>query len=68
LEIRGPGELTGARQWGIPDLSMASLKDIFLVEKTRNSAKALLREDPELKKYPLLQERLEDFRERIHLE
>lgn len=68
LEIRGPGEFSGSRQWGIPDLSMASLKDVFLVEKTRNTAKEILSEDPELKKYPLLRQRLKVFRERIHLE
>jgi len=68
LEIRGPGELLGSRQWGIPDLSMASLKDVFLVEKTRNAAKELLNKDPQLKKHPLLQKRLKLLRQRIHLE
>jgi len=68
LEIRGPGDLTGVRQWGIPDLAMASLKDVFLVERTKETAKEILIEDPELKKYPLLRERIEEFRRRIHLE
>jgi len=68
LEIRGPGEIFGSRQWGIPDLAMNSLKDIFLVEKTRNAAKEILEEDSELKKYPLLKEKLEEFQQRIHLE
>jgi len=68
LEIRGPGEIFGKKQWGIPDLAMASLKNIFLVEKARRTAKEILEEDPELKKYPLLRERVEEFRKRIHLE
>jgi len=68
LAIRGPGDFSGTRQWGIPDLMMDSLKDIKLVEKTRQSAKELLQEDPYLKKYPFLQERLSLFRQRIHLE
>ncbi len=68
LKIRGPGDFSGARQWGIPDLVMDSLKDIFLVEKTRNSAKEILSEDPSLKKFPLLRERLKKFQEKIHLE
>jgi ATP-dependent DNA helicase RecG len=68
LEIRGPGDFAGTRQWGIPDLMMSSLKDIRLVEKTRQSAKEILQEDPELKKYPLLREKLGKFRERVHLE
>ena len=68
LEIRGPGDFSGQRQWGIPDLAMASLKDIFLVEKTRNAAKEILEEDPQLKKYPQLKQRLEEFQQRVHLE
>jgi len=68
LEIRGPGDFKGARQWGIPDLMMNSLKDISLVEKTRESAKQILQKDPQLKKYPQLLAKLGKFRERIHLE
>jgi ATP-dependent DNA helicase RecG len=68
LKIRGPGDFSGSRQWGIPDLTMSSLKDISLVEKTRQAAKEILEEDPELKKYPLLREKLKKIREKIHLE
>jgi len=68
LEIRGPGDFTGTRQWGIPDLMMDSLKDIRLVEKTREIAKEILIEDPYLKKYPQLQAKIAKFRETIHME
>ncbi|MCH8741418.1 ATP-dependent DNA helicase RecG [Patescibacteria group bacterium] len=68
LEIRGPGNFSGTRQWGIPDLIMSSLKDIFLVEKTRLAAQKILEEDPGLKKYPILRARLERYRRKIHLE
>jgi len=68
LKIRGPGEIFGKKQWGIPDLAMDSLKDVFLVEKTRNSAKEILEKNPELKDYPLLKEKIEKFRKTIHLE
>lgn len=68
LEIRGPGELIGQRQWGVPDLTMASLKNISLVEKVREVAKNLLAEDPHLEKYPALREKLGEFEKRIHLE
>ncbi|MDI6603252.1 MAG: ATP-dependent DNA helicase RecG [Patescibacteria group bacterium] len=68
LKIRGPGDFSGQRQWGIPDLIMDALKDIDLVEKTRQAAKEVLEENPELKKYPLLKKKLEEFRKRIHLE
>ncbi|TSC75871.1 MAG: ATP-dependent DNA helicase RecG [Parcubacteria group bacterium Gr01-1014_30] len=68
LKIRGPGDFSGQRQWGLPDLAMASLADVSLVEKARNEAKDILHLDPELEKYPLLRERLREFRERVHLE
>jgi len=47
LAIRGPGDFTGQRQWGIPDLAMASLTDTILVSKARNEAKEILQKDPE---------------------
>jgi len=68
LEIRGPGSFYGTQQWGIPDLAMESLKNVFLIEKTRKSAKELLEKNPELIKYPLLKKRLAKFQKRIHLE
>ena len=68
LEIRGPGDLSGNRQWGMPDLIMDSLKDLKLVEETRETAKNILQESPDLKKYPVLQDKLKTFREKIHLE
>jgi len=68
LEIRGPGSFYGTQQWGIPDFVMENLKNISLVEKTRQVAKELLEKDPELIKYPLLQRRLIKFQKRIHLE
>ncbi len=68
LEIRGPGSLYGTQQWGIPDMAMQGLSNIFLVEKTRNAAKEILEKDPELKNYPLLKERLKQFETRIHFE
>jgi len=68
LEIRGPGSLYGTQQWGLPDMAMQGLSNIFLVEKTRTAAKELLEKDPELKEYPELKERLKQFEKRIHFE
>jgi len=68
LEIRGPGSLYGTQQWGLPDMAMQGLSNIFLVEKTRTAAKELLEKDPELKNYPLLKERLKQFEKKIHFE
>ncbi|MDP2638606.1 MAG: ATP-dependent DNA helicase RecG [Candidatus Azambacteria bacterium] len=68
LEIRGPGDFIGVRQSGLPDLAIASLSNLELVEQTREAAKKILTEDPDFKKYPLLTEKVATFRNRIHLE
>jgi ATP-dependent DNA helicase RecG len=68
LEIRGPGDFSGRRQWGLPDLAMDAMQDLALVERTRQLAKGILEEDSSLKKYPLMKRRLEEFHKRIHLE
>jgi ATP-dependent DNA helicase RecG len=47
LRIRGPGELLGARQSGVPMLRFADLAtDVDLLEAARNVADRLLREHP----------------------
>jgi len=68
MDIRGPGSFSGIKQWGIPDLAMENLKDLILVEKTREAAKDMLLKDASLKKHPELKSRLNRFKERIHLE
>ncbi len=48
LLIRGPGELLGARQAGVPLLRFADLeRDVALVEQARDLADDLLARDPE---------------------
>lgn len=68
LEIRGPGSLYGTQQWGVGDMAMQGLSNIFLVEKTRQAAKDILTQDPELKNYLQLKERLKIFQHKIHFE
>lgn len=49
LEIRGPGEVLGTRQSGLPDLVMADLAtDGRLIEEAREEAERILGADPEL--------------------
>jgi len=49
LRRRGPGELTGARQHGIPDLEMAGLvSDTRILAQAREDAFALIARDPHL--------------------
>ncbi|HYC47105.1 MAG TPA: ATP-dependent DNA helicase RecG [Burkholderiales bacterium] len=48
LRVRGPGELLGARQSGVPMLRFADLSaDVDLLEAARDAAEALLRDEPE---------------------
>ena len=49
LELRGPGEIRGTRQSGMPDLILGDLRqDIDIIEKTRDLAKRMLEADPNL--------------------
>ena len=49
LRMRGPGELTGARQSGLPDMRIADiLGDTALIEAAREDAFALIDADPTL--------------------
>ena len=50
LRLRGPGEFFGTRQSGLPDLRMAKLSDVALLEFARTEAIKLFEKDPGLKK------------------
>jgi ATP-dependent DNA helicase RecG len=49
LKLRGPGEFFGTRQSGLPDLKMAKLSDVELLELARREAIRLFNADPYLK-------------------
>lgn len=42
LETRGPGELTGIKQWGVSDIGMMAIKNIKLVEAAQKEAQVLI--------------------------
>jgi ATP-dependent DNA helicase RecG len=49
LELRGPGEFFGTRQSGLPELRMAKLSDVQLLEQARRAANSIFKRDPDLK-------------------
>ncbi|OGG01829.1 ATP-dependent DNA helicase RecG [Candidatus Gottesmanbacteria bacterium RBG_16_52_11] len=59
LTIRGPGELFGTRQHGLPRLRYGSFMDSGLLHETRHAALKLVAADPALSGVPLLREKLE---------
>jgi ATP-dependent DNA helicase RecG len=67
LSLRGTGELTGLKQWGISDIGMEALRNTKLVEAAQRSAKALIAKDPELTQFPLLQKVVKQY-EHMHFE
>jgi ATP-dependent DNA helicase RecG len=68
LQQRGAGELYGRKQWGISDLAMEAIKNIKMVEASRNEALRLVDEDVEFKKYPMIQEYFKNQKNKIHFE
>jgi ATP-dependent DNA helicase RecG len=69
LKLRGPGELSGNKQWGISDIGMEALKNIKMVEAARAEAEYLLTQDETLSKFPLVIEKLSRRKEEeIHFE
>ncbi len=69
MKIRGPGELLGVKQSGYFSLKRADLiRDYDMLVAARQEAFALLAEDPELERHPLLKEILfERWQERLKL-
>jgi len=58
LKMRGPGEVYGLKQSGIPDLRMASFGDTELLGRVRSTAQLLVDQDINLEQYPSLKQKL----------
>ena len=58
LALRGAGELSGIKQWGITDLGMEAIKNIKMVEAARTEAKDIINETNKIT--PTLKSALED--------
>jgi len=57
LKLRGPGEIYGVKQHGLPMLKIASFSDFNLIEKTKEEAEKIF---SDLEKYPLLKEKIKN--------
>ena len=68
LALRGAGELAGGKQWGVSDIAMEALKNIKLVEAARAEATKIIANDPTLKNFPVLAERVAAADREMHLE
>lgn len=45
LQLRGPGEIYGTKQHGFPNLKVASLTDLSLIQKTKQAAERMVAEN-----------------------
>jgi ATP-dependent DNA helicase RecG len=59
LEIRGPGQIYGLRQSGLPDMKLVSIMDGRLIATARRFAEKVLLDDLNLKKFPLLKKKIQ---------
>ena len=66
LRLRGPGQVLGTRQSGLPDLALASLTDDGeVLEQARRVAQEIVSVDPDLEDHPGLAKVLNDQRHRV---
>jgi ATP-dependent DNA helicase RecG len=60
LRFRGPGEVLGSRQSGLPDFALASLvADQAVLEVARDAAEKAMAKDPTLEKWPAMKAELQ---------
>lgn len=57
LRLRGPGNLYGTAQHGVPKLKVASFSDTELIQKAKHASDELF---PQLSKYPELEEKVNE--------
>ncbi len=68
LKLRGPGEMFGKNQSGLPDLAMAAIKDAKLLKNIQEEAKILYNGDKTLQKYQEFSKKYQEFEEKVHME
>lgn len=61
LKLRGPGEVYGVRQSGIPDLKIANLMNGILLDRVRKAAEMIVEKAADLVRYPELKRVYEEY-------
>ena len=61
LKMRGSGELYGTKQSGWPEFKCADLTDLDTLQAARNAAQAVLKADPGLSRWPVLQQKIQSL-------
>lgn len=54
LKFRGPGDIYGYKQSGLPEMKIASLNDLKLMSQTKEATTKILKTDPQMKNLPAL--------------
>lgn len=62
LRLRGPGDVAGLRQHGLPEMLAADLLDVGMQQRARRAASAWLDEDPALDRHRPLSEAMNGYR------
>jgi len=68
LRFRGPGQVYGIQQSGIPDFKIANLSDYDIIKTAKQEAEQLIQEDASLDKWPILKDKIGEAVDRVHLE
>ena len=69
LKFRGSGDIYGTTQSGfLGQIKIANLSDLELNKKIRDWVEKIFTTDPELKKYPLLKDKIDQISRNVHLE
>ena len=68
LEIRGPGEVLGKKQHGLPDRIMKVLNDPEILKLSKEGIDFILKKDCALTQYSFLKKAILEIGDSVHLE
>ncbi len=68
LSLRGPGELLGHSQTGIPDITMRALQDKELIKASLNAVDLVMKKGLRFEEFAPLKSKLDALRKQFHLE